>query len=246
MDSFKDFIEILSPAQIPFKPRETSPVGECPTSTPLSSDGGLREGHSATPVPPLGVLKEVLLPMTPSQKGGVKGGFALLGELVIVENGHHNSLYTSFLSLVLPKYNMTINYSQQCELVDELIYFVIAGMETTCRQWSPFRSNQMIEMVKNPQQHPIDVIYCLAIVFDLNFLVIINDHVELHYKEPMMDICKPYLILYQDEIGIYHPCIYHKKSLLTYYEDPIVIQMIQFPGLKEWNQTVYEIQNPKK
>jgi hypothetical protein len=154
-------------------------------------------------------------------------------DLDILDNNREYNLYTSILSQLCPKYNSFFTFDQKYELIDELIRLMISKLYTDIKIKKiiddvKLKPTKLIEEIKDKSYQSPNVIRYIAFLLDLNIIVLPFDKsvIEVYISDLTYDVCKPNIILGYDEQKIYHPIIYQRKCMLTYYDHAIISTLI--------------------
>lgn len=180
------------------------------------------------------VLKNPLQSMISHWKHQYKWPETEASMLSISPNGRKNSLYSSLLCLVHPKYNLACTHMQRIEIIDNFVRMVISKMELETRikiflHDLKLRPNFLIDEIKNDQYQSPAVVYYLSLVLDLNIIVLSSNEIELYYCEETYDNCKPHVLLYKDSSQTYYPIVsgtLNEKQLLIYHNSDLIKNLI--------------------
>jgi len=161
-----------------------------------------------------------------------------------IDNSPIYSLYTSILYLLCPSYSIS-SFIKQNDFVEEFVRLLISHLETDVptkkiiRQLG-FRSNHLIEQIKNANFQSYDVVFYVAMVLDINIIILTHiGKTEIYFCEDKIDFCKPFILLYKNIQNIYNPVFYDNKSILIYYEHDIIKELIDTFKTKIINLNTY-------
>jgi hypothetical protein len=164
--------------------------------------------------------------------------------LSIIEIEHHNNLYKSLLNLLLPKYQMCFTIEQKNQMVDEFVRFLISQIDLKSNVKSRLRDcrlhqNKLIEEIKSQHLDRHMILLYIAILFGLNIILLSigteTHQIEIYYDDETCDLCKPFILIDYNECNLYRPLVYDGKTILTYYDHPIIPQLLDHKKKLEIN-----------
>lgn len=158
-----------------------------------------------------------------------------INKLIIEPMPRQNNLYNSIMTLIYIKYSYAYTYDQRNNIINQLIDFVTMQMELNSTiintlKKTNINKQRLITELHNQQYQTTNVVFYLALVFDINIIIITKQQIEVYSSDQEYDDCKPHLLLYQDETQIFHPIIYDHlapNQFLTYYDHPIIPLLVK-------------------
>jgi hypothetical protein len=218
MESFYRFARTLSDQQVLYVPPSYS-------SAPVSASASASTHPTSKLVKALCEFKEPLLVRLSTNY------HCPCDDLMIMDTEMTTSLYISFLYLTSPTYQQSITYAQKSQLIEQLQNFLTLKLYTdpvVGRFLSDVQTPKCLEKfqdeIKQTRHYSDNVVLLMAIVFDLNILVLSSDNADIkHYhSDTTFDDCKPFVVMVIDSFGVYRPVVYSKNTIVNYYDHPLI------------------------
>jgi hypothetical protein len=215
----------------------------------LPEDSGSAQQSSESSKTSLATLINEPFKRTIKQWGSLFGVSAEeLEKLDIDKSGRRNSLYSSFLVLTNPKFNYLVTHDQKNKAIEKFLGVIISKMEKDTKikmfiRELKIKPNDLHEQIRTENFQSQEVVYYISLVFDVNIIVLTDTSAQLYYSETTYDNCKPHILLYQDNNGVFHSIIYEdiiKEQLLVYHDTPFVQQITGLSNLSVINKIKYQ------
>lgn len=161
-------------------------------------------------------------------------------QLTLVDCVYQSSLYNSILYLLSPKYQLSVSPTQKDVIINDFIRFTITQLETKHTIKLPI--NSLISELKDKSRQSNIIIYCIAMILDLNIIVLSasdNNNVELYYHEKEYDNCKLHIVMYRDPQSRYSPVLVQKKPMVNCFENQVISHLINNNDVLEFNDSNY-------